>query len=241
MPYASSVKGLHFHGIPEEVNLSCSKENQMSQTGTSMTKHKNVEPASMAGVDMKLEVVVIPVSDVERAKVFYQSLGWRLDATPSGVVQFTPPGSGCSVQFGGSRTTAAPGSAQGLWLIVSDLHAALDKMAAVGIKVNEVYHIGVNGKASGLDPERHSYRSFASFQDPDGNRWLLQEITTRLPGRIDPAATSFGSATDLVSALRRAAAAHGEHEKRIGNRDANWPDWYAEYMVAEQAGAQLPT
>jgi len=205
-----------------------------------MTDFKNAQPAGMASVDMKLEVVVIPVSDVERAKEFYQRLGWRLDATPSGVVQFTPPGSGCSVQFGGNRTTAAPGTAQGLWLIVSDLQAALDQMAAAGIKVNEVFHIGVNGKASGLDPERHSYRSFASFQDPDGNRWLLQEITTRLPGRIDSAATSFGSASDLASALRRAAAAHGEHEKRIGDRDANWPDWYAEYMAAEQHGAHLP-
>jgi catechol 2,3-dioxygenase-like lactoylglutathione lyase family enzyme len=195
----------------------------------------------VAGVDMKLEVVVIPVSDVERAKVFYQSLGWRLDATPAGVVQLTPPGSGCSVQFGGNRTTAAPGSAQGLWLIVSDLQVALDKMSAAGIKVNEVYHLGANGKAAGVDPERHSYRSFASFQDPDGNRWLLQEITTRLPGRIDPSTTSYGSASDLESALRRVETAHGEHEKRTGERDENWPKWYAEYLVAEQSGAKLPT
>jgi catechol 2,3-dioxygenase-like lactoylglutathione lyase family enzyme len=213
----------------------------MSQTGTSMDQSNNAQPASGAAtVDMKLEVVVIPVSDIERARVFYQSLGWRLDATPSGVVQFTPPGSGCSVQFGGNRTTAAPGTAQGLWLIVSDLQAALDKMAAASIKPDEVYHIGANGKASGLDPEHHTYRSFASFHDPDGNRWVLQEVTARLPGRIDPASTSFGSVTDLAGALRRAAAAHGEHEKRIGKADPNWPDWYAEYMVAEQSGAQLP-
>jgi len=205
-----------------------------------MTENKSAQTTSVA-VDMKLEVVVIPVSDIERAKAFYQRLGWRLDATLSGVVQFTPPGSGCSVQFGGNRTTAAPGSAQGLWLSVSDLQAALDKMAGAGIKVNEVYHIGANGKASGLDPERHSYRSFASFQDPDGNRWVLQEITARLPGRIDPSITSFGSATDLESALRRAATAHGEHEKRTGERDENWPKWYSEYMVAEQSGAKLPT
>jgi catechol 2,3-dioxygenase-like lactoylglutathione lyase family enzyme len=170
-----------------------------------MTENKSAQAASVAGVDMKLEVVVIPVSNIERATEFYQRLGWRLDATLSGVVQFTPPGSGCSVQFGGNRTTAAPGSAQGLWLIVSDLQVALDKMAAAGIKINEVYHVGANGKASGLDPERHSYRSFASFQDPDGNRWVLQEITTRLPGRIDPSTTTFGSASDLESALRRAA------------------------------------
>jgi catechol 2,3-dioxygenase-like lactoylglutathione lyase family enzyme len=213
----------------------------MSQTGASAAQNKNVQPTSAAKVDMKLEVVVIPVSDVERAKQFYQKLGWRLDATPSAVVQFTPPGSGCSVQFGGNRTTAAPGSAQGLWLIVSDLQAALDKLAAAGIEVSEVYHTGANGKASGLDPERHSYRSFASLQDPDGNRWILQEVTTRLPGRLDPAATSFGSVSDLASALRRAAAAHGQHEKRTGTTDANWPDWYAEYLAAEQAGGELPT
>jgi catechol 2,3-dioxygenase-like lactoylglutathione lyase family enzyme len=213
----------------------------MSQTGASINRQENVQPTSLPRVNMKLEVVVIPVSDVERAKLFYQSLGWRLDATPSGVVQFTSPGSGCSVQFGGNRTTAAPGSAQGLWLIVSDLQAVLDQMDAAGIKVNGVYHTGANGKASGLDPERHTYRSFASFEDPDGNHWLLQEVTTRLAGRIDPAATSFGSAADLASALRRAEAAHGEHEKCIGAHVANWPDWYAEYMAAEQAGKKLPT
>ncbi len=203
-----------------------------------MNPEKDVQPAT---VDMKLEVVIVPVSDTDRAKHFYQSLGWRLDATPPGIVQFTPPGSGCSVQFGGNRTTAAPGSAQGLWLIVSNLQAALDKMAAAGIKMNEVYHIDANGKASGLHPERLSYRSFASFQDPDGNHWVLQEITARLPGRIDAATTSFGSASDLASALQRAAVAHGEHEKRTDGRDENWPAWYADYMVAEQAGTKLPT
>jgi catechol 2,3-dioxygenase-like lactoylglutathione lyase family enzyme len=204
-----------------------------------MTEQTNVEATGMANVDMKLEVVVIPVSEIERSKDFYQRLGWRLDATPSGVVQFTPPGSGCSVQFGGNRTTAAPGSAQGLWLAVSDLQDALEKMAAARIKVNEVYYVGAAGKTSGLDPERHSYRSFAAFQDPDGNRWVLQEITARLPGRIDASTTSFGSATDLEGALRRAAAAHGEHEKQTGQRDENWPAWYARYIVAEQSGEQL--
>ena len=194
-------------------------------------------------VDMKLEVVVIPVSDVDRATKFYGSLGWRQDLTPpgSGVFQFTPPGSGCSVQFGANRTSAAPGSAQGLWLIVSDIQAALAQLAAAGVQADEIYHIGANGKANGLDPARGSYRSFASFRDPDGNRWLFQEITTRLPGRIDAAATSFGSALDLGSAMRRAEAAHGEHEKRTGQRDANWADWYAAYMVAEQSGEKLPT
>jgi catechol 2,3-dioxygenase-like lactoylglutathione lyase family enzyme len=211
----------------------------MSQTGAGMTPQKY--EAGVAPVDMKLEVVIIPVSDVGRAKEFYQKLGWRLDVTPPGVVQLTPPGSACSVQFGENRTSAVPGSAQGLWLIVSDLQAALDKLAAAGIKVNEVYHFGTNGKASGLDPGRNSYRSFASFSDPDGNRWLLQEITTRLPGRIDSTATTFASANDLANAMRRAEAAHGQHEKRIGQPDPNWPDWYAKYMAAEQAGTELPT
>ena len=203
----------------------------------------NATPDASAGkVDMKLEVVVIPVSDVDRATKFYRSLGWRQDVTPprSGVVQLTPPGSACSVHFGKNRTSAAPGSAEGLWLIVSDIRAALAKLAAAGVEVDEVFHIGASGKVSGLDPERGSYGSFASFRDTDGNRWLFQEITTRLPGRIDTAATSFGSASDLASAMRRAEAAHGEHEKRTGQRDANWSDWYAAYMVAEQAGAELP-
>jgi catechol 2,3-dioxygenase-like lactoylglutathione lyase family enzyme len=191
-------------------------------------------------VDMKLEVVTVPVSDVDRAKEFYASLGWRLDATPPVVVQFTPPGSGCSVQFGPNRTPAAPGSAQGLFLIVSDIEAARDKLAAAGVE-NDAYHIGTDGRVSGPDPEHRSYLSYASFRDPDGNGWLLQEVTTRLSGRVDAAATSFGSASDLASAMRRAEAAHGEHEKRTGQRDANWPDWYAAYMAAEQSGTELPT
>jgi catechol 2,3-dioxygenase-like lactoylglutathione lyase family enzyme len=196
--------------------------------------------ASVGSVDMKLEVVTIPVSDVDRAKEFYARLGWRLDATPPGVIQFTPPGSGCSVQFGPNRTSAAPGSAEGLFLIVSDIQAARDALVAAGIEVS-VFHPGRDGRVSGPDPEHRSYLSFAAFSDPDGNRWLLQEVTTRLPGRVDPAATSFGSASDLASAMRRASAAHGEHEKRIGQADANWPEWYAEYMVREQAGAELPS
>ena len=200
--------------------------------------------ARTAKVDMKLEVVVIPVSDPERAARFYASLGWRQDVTPpgSGIFQFTPPGSACSVQWGGfGRNTAAPGSAQGLWLIVSDIQAALDKLKSAGVRVDEVFHLGATGKESGIDPEHNTYRSFASFRDPDGNQWLLQEITTRLPGRIDSKATTFGSASDLASAMRRAEKAHGEHEKRMGGvRDENWSDWYAEYMAAEQSGAKLP-
>jgi catechol 2,3-dioxygenase-like lactoylglutathione lyase family enzyme len=197
--------------------------------------------ASVGSVDMKLEVVTIPVSDVDRATEFYKKVGWRQDVTPPGVVQFTPPGSWCSVQFGPNRTAAAPGSAQGTFLIVSDIEAARGQLVAAGIEVSEVFHPGPDGPVSGSDPERRSYFSLASFSDPDGNSWLLQEVTTRLPGRVDAAATSFGSASDLASAMRRAAAAHGEHEKRIGAADANWPDWYADYMVREQAGTELPS
>jgi catechol 2,3-dioxygenase-like lactoylglutathione lyase family enzyme len=214
--------------------------------------------ASVARVDMELEVVVIPVSDVDRAKEFYGRLGWRLDADFAAgddwrVIQFTPPGSECSVIFGKNVTAAAPGSAQGLYMIVSDIEAARDELLRRGVKISEVFHDAGNEHAgtdepylfgrlrvSGPDPEHRSYRSFASFSDPDGNGWLLQEVTTRLPGRIDAAETAFASTADLASALRRAEAAHGEHEKRTGQRDANWPDWYAEYMVAEQAGKELP-
>ena len=204
---------------------------------------------------MKLEVVVIPVSDVDRAKDFYESLGWRLDADLSRgdgfrLVQFTPPGSGCSIQFGTNLTSAAPGSARDLYLVVSDLDAARDDLVAHEVEVSEVFHEGVpgarfdtaaNSRVSGPAPDHRSYSSFATFSDPDGNSWLFQEITTRLPGRVDQAATSFDSASDLADAMRRASVAHGEHEKRIGQADPDWPDWYAEYMVAEQAGTALPT
>jgi catechol 2,3-dioxygenase-like lactoylglutathione lyase family enzyme len=205
-------------------------------------------------MDLKLEAIVIPVSDVDRAKEFYGSLGWRLDADfafDNGVrvVQFTPPGSACSVQFGAKVTSAAPGSAQGIYLVTSDIEAAHSELVARGVKVSEVFHAGVpgaqfqpdgSGRVSGPEGDHGSYRSFATFSDPDGNGWLLQEVTTRLPGRIEPTETAFASAADLASALRRAEAAHGEHEKRTGQHDANWPDWYAAYMVAEQAGEQPP-
>ena len=211
--------------------------------------------ASIASVDLKFEVAVIPVSDVDRSKEFYGRLGWRLDADFSfdngfRVVQFTPPGSDCSVQFGSNITTAAPGSASGLYLIVSDIEAARDELSKNGATVSEVFHSGTpgaqfqpddsSGRVTGPDPGHASYNSFATFADPDGNGWLLQEITARLPGRIDPSVTSFTSTSDLASALRRAAAAHGQHEKRIGEADPNWPDWYADYMVREQAGTELP-
>jgi len=193
-------------------------------------------------VDMKLEVMVLPVSDVDRAEEFYRKLGWRQDATPpgSGVFQFTPHGSPCSIQFGKNLTSAAPGSAQRNYLVVSDIEAARSALIEAGVDVGEIFHITADGPVKGLDPQRGTYRSRALFNDPDGNSWMLQEITTRLPGRIDSGVTSFGSTTDLVSALRRAEAAHGEHEKRTGVRDAKWADWYAAYMVAEQSGAELP-
>jgi catechol 2,3-dioxygenase-like lactoylglutathione lyase family enzyme len=215
--------------------------------------------APVRTVDMKLEIVVIPVSDVDRAKAFYASLGWRLDADfvaddDYRVIQFTPPGSGASVIFGKNVTAAAPGSAQGLYLIVSDIDAARKELLDRGIEVSEVFHGAGNVHAgtdepylfgrrrvSRPDPEHGSYRSFASFKDPDGNGWLFQEITARLPGRVE-GETTFTSSTELAAALRRAAAAHGEHEKRTGGQhDANWPDWYAEYIVSEQAGKPLPS
>jgi catechol 2,3-dioxygenase-like lactoylglutathione lyase family enzyme len=214
--------------------------------------------AGVARLDMKLEVVIIPVSDVGRAKEFYAKLGWRLDAdydNGSGfhIMQFTPPGSGCSIIFGTNVTPAAPGSAQGLYLIVSDIEAARQELVACGVDVSEVFHDarGVHAgpdepylfgrlRVSGPDPERGSYRSFLSFSDPDGNGWLMQEVTARAPGRI-VGATVFGSAADLSQAMMRAAVAHGKHEARIGQPDPNWPAWYAEYMVREPATAAALT
>jgi catechol 2,3-dioxygenase-like lactoylglutathione lyase family enzyme len=218
-----------------------------------------VDTRTARGVDMKFEVVVIPVSDVDRAKCFYDGLGWRLDADFAAgddfrVIQFTPPGSPCSIIFGRNVTAAAPGSARGLYLIVSDIEAARKELLGRGVEVSEVFHDagGVYAgtdepylfgriRVRGLDAEHRSYRSFASFSDPDGNGWLFQEITARLPGRADADGTTFTSSTELASALRRAEAAHGEHEKRTGQHDADWPNWYAEYIVQEQAGKPLPT
>ncbi len=220
------------------------------------TEDRSSDASAMASVknaDLKLEVVVLPVSDVDRAKAFYGGLGWRLDADFSfdngfRVVQFTPPGSDASIQFGTDMTSGAPGSVQNLYLIVSDIEAARDALVAQGAQVSEVFHPAAPGAQFHADTSGHlggrspdSYSSFASFSDPDGNGWLLQEITTRLPGRIDSAVTSFGSTSDLASAMRRASVAHGEHEKRTGEADPNWLDWYVEYMLAEQVGTELPT
>ena len=225
----------------------------MSTTGDRASEAD--EAGSAGNTDLKLEVVVIPVADVDRAKGFYQGLGWRLDADfpfDNGfrVVQFTPPGSGTSVQFGALMTSAAPGSARGLYLVVSDIEAARRQLSASGAQVSEVFHPGApgaqfssgdaSGRVSGPAPDDASYSSFATFSDPDGNGWLLQEVTTRLPGRVDAATTAYASTADLAAALRRAATAHGEHEKRTGEADPNWPDWYAAHMVAEQAGTGLP-
>lgn len=219
-----------------------------------------VETPQARGVDMKFEIVVIPVSDVDRAKRFYVGLGWRLDADFASddgyfrVLQFTPPGSGCSVIFGKNVTAAAPGSAQGLYLIVSDIEAARKDLVDHGVNISEIFHGDAGAYAGqdepylfgrtrvgGPDPQRNSYRSFASFHDPDGNGWLFQEITHRLPGRVDTGVATYTSSAELAAALRRAGAAHGEHEKRNGGKhDENWPDWYAQFMMSEQTGKEPP-
>jgi catechol 2,3-dioxygenase-like lactoylglutathione lyase family enzyme len=221
------------------------KENHMSQIASRIRQQKY--DADVGRVAMKLEVALIPVSDVDRAKEFYTRLGWRLDddivmGNDFRVVQFTPPGSGCSISFGKGVTAAAPGSFRG-GLIVSDIEAARKQVVARGVNASEVFHgspFSPAGRIGGPDPERQSYCSYVSFEDPDGNAWIVQEVTRRLPGRIDPATTTFASVNDLASAMRRAAAANGEHEKRNGQRDANWPDWYAAYMAAEQVGTEPP-
>lgn len=198
-------------------------------------------------MDMKLEVVVIPVSDADRAKNFYMGLGWRLDGdfvvgdTFRGI-QLTPPGSPASVHFGTGITSAAPGSASGLYLVVTDIEAARAELLSRGAEVSDIFHRNGPGQPplAGPHPERHTYSSFAAMRDPDGNEWLLQEITTRFPGRVEAAVTNFASVSDLADAMNRASFAHSEHEKRTGERDDNWPAWYAAYMVAEQTGKELP-
>ncbi|MFE5286056.1 VOC family protein [Nocardia sp. NPDC056611] len=205
---------------------------------------------------LKLEAVVIPVADVDRSKKFYDGLGWRLDADfefDNGfrAVQFTPPGSPTSIQFGTSITTAKAGTAEGIYLVVSDVQQARDALAAQGADISEVFHAGApgaqfqplsgDGRVAGAADERASYGSFATFRDPDGNTFLLQEVTARIPGRVEATETSYATTSDLVDALVRAATAHGEHEARNGGRyDAEWPRWYAAYMVAEAHGDQLP-
>jgi catechol 2,3-dioxygenase-like lactoylglutathione lyase family enzyme len=195
------------------------------------------------------------VSDVDRAKEFYAGLGWRLDddvAPLDGlrIVQFTPPGSAASITFGTGLTAAAPGSAGG-GLVVSDIEAAHEELAGRRAGVSEIWHgppFPPEARQPGTDPERASYGSFFAFSDPDGNAWLVQEVTKRHPGRIDANGTSFASTADLASALRRAEAAHRAHDKGRGRshlfhrpgQDEDWSAWYAAYLVAEQAGTDLP-
>jgi catechol 2,3-dioxygenase-like lactoylglutathione lyase family enzyme len=218
-----------------------------------VSKNEETKSTSVADLDMKLEVVVIPVSDVDRAKQFYSRLGWRLDADRAAgdnfrLVQFTPPGSGSSIQFGVNLTSAAPGSAQAMLLAVSDIEAARSELIARAVGASQVFHCetgtacrfsSIGARVTGPHPERLSYYSFVSFSDPDGNGWLLQEVTKRLAGRV-AANTTYASAHDLAQAMIRARKAHEQHEKRTGQSDANWPDWYAEYMVREQSGEELP-
>ncbi|MEV6493103.1 VOC family protein [Actinoplanes sp. NPDC051633] len=195
--------------------------------------------------DLKLEVVTIPVADLDRAKEFYTKLGWRLDADlilgGHRAIQFTPPGSGASIHFSTGAGAPPPGSAQRLFLIVSDIEAARDDLIKLGVEVSDLYHVTPDGRGDGPAPARATYSSYAEFKDPDGNGWLLQEVTSRLPGRVDTGVTTYSSTSDLAAALRRAAAAHGEHEKRNGGEfDENWPDWYAEFLVSEQNGTEPP-
>jgi catechol 2,3-dioxygenase-like lactoylglutathione lyase family enzyme len=216
-------------------------------TGTQQHSKPAVTSPAAQKIAMKFEVAAIPVADVDRAKRFYSNLGWRLDADfvvgeNFRVVQFTPPGSPASIHFGKGVSSATPGSTQGLFLVVSDIEAARAELVAHGADVGEIFHVAGPGHPPipGRDPDHRSYFSYATFKDPDGNGWLLQEVTSRFPGRVDANETSFASVADLASAFRRAEAAHGEHEKRTGVRDANWSEWYAEYMAAEQSGKALP-
>ena len=212
---------------------------------TTATRSEDATTDTRVGqVNLKLEVVTIPVSDLDRAKEFYENLGWRLDADfkdgGERAIQFTPPGSGCSIHLG--KKASEP--AQGLFLVVSDIEAARDELTRRGVQVSEVFHFAkgpgpFGGVVGGAAPDHGSYGSYATFSDPDGNGWLLQEVTTRFPGRV-AGDTTYASVADLAQALRRAEAAHGQHEKRTGERDADWPSWYAEYMVREQNGEELP-
>jgi predicted enzyme related to lactoylglutathione lyase len=213
---------------------------------TTATPSKDTTADTGVGqIDLKLEVIPVPVSDLDRAKAFYEGLGWRLDAdfrhNGDRAIQLTPPGSQCSIHFNPNGT---PGSAKGMFLVVSDIEAARDDLMRRGVQVSEIFHFAAGpapfgGQVPGIAPDHQSYGSYAAFSDPDGNLWLLQEVTTRFPGRV-AGGTMYGSVNDLAQALRRASAAHGEHEARTGERDENWPEWYAAYMAAEQSGQELP-
>ena len=220
---------------------------------TDVRTHETVDTPSVSTIDMKLEVVLVPVSDVDRSKAFYERLGWRMDGdfrtdTFRGV-QFTPTGSACSFQIGTHLTPAPPGSVQGLHLVVSDIVAAREDLLSRGVAASQVFHCesgyacrfpDQDPPVPGRHPDRGTYGSFLTFRDPDGNSWLLQEVTQRFPGRV-VGDTSYGSVNDLTRALERAAVAHGEHEARTGTAEPSWQQWYAEYLVREQSGAELPS
>ena len=211
-------------------------------SSTQMSNEHATQIPTAATVDLKLEVIVIPVSDVDRAKRFYQSLGWRLDADFAAgdtwrAVQLTPPGSPCSIIFGKGFTAAVPGSIHGTFLVVEDVEAARAKLLASGADVSEVFHFdgglhvdGTNGRVPGKDPEGRSYRSWASFSDPDGNTWMLQEIKTRLPGR----GFSTMDVATLAELLRETENGHGQFEPTAPKH--HWSEWYAAYIVARQQG-----
>jgi catechol 2,3-dioxygenase-like lactoylglutathione lyase family enzyme len=222
-------------------------EGIMSSTG--MRKENGARGSDVRGIDMGLEVIVIPVSDVERAKRFYVGLGWRLDAEFSsgddfGVVQITPPHSPCSIIFGKGVTAAAPGSNKGLMLVVSDVAAARAELIGKGVKVSEVFHdeggvfvhAGTKGRVAGPDPKGRSYCSWASFEDPDGNGWLMQEVTTRLPGRLwaDTQGSGVQNDSALTALLREAEERHGAYEAKAPKH--HWSGWYAAYVVARERG-----
>jgi catechol 2,3-dioxygenase-like lactoylglutathione lyase family enzyme len=226
----------------------------MNTTAATTAVAETTAARSASTADLKLEAIVIPVADADRSKRFYQGLGWRLDADfafDNGfrVVQLTPPGSPASIQFGTRITGQQPGTGEGVYLVVADIESARDQLVSMGADVSDVFHRDspgaqfgqvAHGQVTGMAEEHASYGSFATFGDPDGNRFLLQEVTTRLPGRVETSATEYASTSDLVGALKRAAAAHGEHEARTGAADADWPEWYAAYMVAENHGTELP-
>jgi catechol 2,3-dioxygenase-like lactoylglutathione lyase family enzyme len=204
---------------------------------STQTASEHATPAGAATNDLKLEVVVIPVADVDRSKRFYEGLGWRLDADfPAGdnwrVVQFTPPGSPCSIHFGKGITAATPGSVKNLYLVVSDIEAARGELLSRGAKVSDTFHFaGFGGpRVPGPDPEGHSYATLATFSDPDGNSWLLQEIKTRLPGR----GLSSPDVPSLTALLKEAELHHGAYEPTAPKH--HWSDWYGAYIVAREQG-----
>ena len=204
----------------------------MSSTQVGSEQQPTSGLPTAATVDLKLEAIPIPVSDVDRAKAFYEGLGWTLDADfmvgkDFRAVQLTPPGSACSIHL---STTTVPGSAQGMFLVVSDIEAARTELIARGVDVSEVFHFDADHLVvAGLDPERGSYGSYASFADPDGNRWILQQVKTRLPGR----GLSLDVAT-LTELLQETEKRHGMYEPTAPKH--HWSGWYAAYVVARERG-----